>query len=165
MWRVDGNSKTAIPSDEQGKFFDSHCYIVLYTYHGDRKEEFFLCNWLGEKRATVWLSISIFQLELKELAFPANVCWTSLSGSDFPPNLAAAVFGKLVILNKKFLNSIAKARQCLSAVLAINLFSFYPYTGRRKCCLQAYCRHRQEFERSCTSGQFIVSCGGAVDAL
>ncbi|KAL2653478.1 hypothetical protein R1flu_021606 [Riccia fluitans] len=51
VWRVDGNTRTTIPSEDHGKFFDVHCYIVLYTYHGDRKEDFLLCTWFGKNHS------------------------------------------------------------------------------------------------------------------
>ncbi|KAL3682226.1 hypothetical protein R1sor_000248 [Riccia sorocarpa] len=55
VWRVDENTRTPIPSEHHGKFFDAHCYIVLYTYHGERKEDFLLCTWFGKKHSAVRL--------------------------------------------------------------------------------------------------------------
>lgn len=49
MWRINGSAKTPLPKEDVGKFFSGDCYIVLYTYHsGDRKEDYFLCCWIGK---------------------------------------------------------------------------------------------------------------------
>ncbi|KAH7302617.1 hypothetical protein KP509_23G079800 [Ceratopteris richardii] len=47
MWRINGASKTAVASQDIGKFYSGDCYVVLYTYQGDRKDEYFLCCWFG----------------------------------------------------------------------------------------------------------------------
>ncbi|KAG0601882.1 hypothetical protein M758_11G145100 [Ceratodon purpureus] len=48
VWRVEGDQKKEVGAGEVGKFYDSSCYIVLYTYQGaERKEEYLLCNWIG----------------------------------------------------------------------------------------------------------------------
>lgn len=49
MWRINGTAKSAIASQDIGKFFSGDCYIVLYTYPGDRKDEYFLCYWIGKQ--------------------------------------------------------------------------------------------------------------------
>ncbi|KAJ7556702.1 hypothetical protein O6H91_05G094900 [Diphasiastrum complanatum] len=48
VWRVNGKSKSSLPAEEIGKFYSGDCYLVLYTYPGDRKEEYLLCSWLGK---------------------------------------------------------------------------------------------------------------------
>ncbi|KAJ7546195.1 hypothetical protein O6H91_08G029400 [Diphasiastrum complanatum] len=48
VWRVMGDSKTQIFAEEHGKFYSGDCYIVLYTYPGDRKEDYLLCSWFGK---------------------------------------------------------------------------------------------------------------------
>lgn len=56
VWRVDGNVKSDVPLVDVGKFYDNSCYIVLYTYQGDksdRKEEYLLCYWLGQQASLV----------------------------------------------------------------------------------------------------------------
>lgn len=48
VWCIDGSAKTPLPNEDIGKFYSGDCYIVLYTYHsGDRKEDYFLCCWIG----------------------------------------------------------------------------------------------------------------------
>ncbi|MCO5582788.1 hypothetical protein L7F22_036687 [Adiantum nelumboides] len=49
MWRISGTAKSAVASEEVGKFFSGDCYLVLYTYPGDRKDEYFLCQWIGKQ--------------------------------------------------------------------------------------------------------------------
>ncbi|KAI5075352.1 hypothetical protein GOP47_0009925 [Adiantum capillus-veneris] len=49
MWRINGTAKTAVASHDVGKFFSGDCYLVLYTYPGDRKDEYFLCHWIGKQ--------------------------------------------------------------------------------------------------------------------
>jgi hypothetical protein len=74
VWKVDGNVKSDVPLVDVGKFYDNSCYIVLYTYQGDksdRKEEYLLCYWLGQqasledKAAAATLTNEIY-LSLKE---------------------------------------------------------------------------------------------------
>ncbi|XVE95939.1 hypothetical protein REPUB_Repub02eG0178700 [Reevesia pubescens] len=49
VWCINGSAKTLLPNEDIGKFYSGDCYIVLYTYHtGDRKEDFFLCCWIGK---------------------------------------------------------------------------------------------------------------------
>eukprot|EP00252_Welwitschia_mirabilis_P024171 TRINITY_DN7065_c0_g1_i1.p1 TRINITY_DN7065_c0_g1~~TRINITY_DN7065_c0_g1_i1.p1 ORF type:complete len:1024 (+),score=247.76 TRINITY_DN7065_c0_g1_i1:394-3465(+) len=49
VWRVNGNNKVLVPSNEQCKFYSGDCYIIQYTYPGDEKEECLLCTWIGSK--------------------------------------------------------------------------------------------------------------------
>eukprot|EP01018_Ginkgo_biloba_P027698 Gb_29107 [translate_table: standard] len=50
VWRVNNNAKVLVPREEVGKFYCEECYIILYTYNsGDRKEDYFLCFWLGQQ--------------------------------------------------------------------------------------------------------------------
>eukprot|EP01018_Ginkgo_biloba_P036884 Gb_31397 [translate_table: standard] len=50
VWRVNNNAKIPVAKEEVGKFYSGDCYIVLYAYHsGDRKEDYFLCFWLGQQ--------------------------------------------------------------------------------------------------------------------
>lgn len=49
MWRINGSAKTPLPQEEIGKFYGGDCYIILYSYHsGERKEDYFLCCWIGK---------------------------------------------------------------------------------------------------------------------
>ncbi|ESQ52894.1 hypothetical protein EUTSA_v10016183mg [Eutrema salsugineum] len=49
VWYVDGKAKTPLAKEDIGKLYSGDCYLVLYTYHsGDRKEDYFLCCWLGK---------------------------------------------------------------------------------------------------------------------
>lgn len=49
VWCINGSAKTPLPKEDIGKFYSGDCYIVLYTYHsGDRKEDYFLCCWIGK---------------------------------------------------------------------------------------------------------------------
>lgn len=49
MWRINGSAKTPLPKEEIGKFYSGDCYVVLYTHNaGDRKEDYFLCCWIGK---------------------------------------------------------------------------------------------------------------------
>lgn len=51
VWLVNTNTKVPVPKEEVGKFYSQDCYIILYTYHtgGDRREDYFLCFWLGQQ--------------------------------------------------------------------------------------------------------------------
>ncbi|KAK4776917.1 hypothetical protein SAY86_005605 [Trapa natans] len=49
VWCINGSAKTPLPKEDIGKFYSGDCYITLYTFHsGERKEEYFLCYWVGE---------------------------------------------------------------------------------------------------------------------
>ena len=54
VWCVDGNAKTVLPKEDNGKFYNGDCYIILYTYHsGDKKEEYYLNYWIGKDSTAV----------------------------------------------------------------------------------------------------------------
>jgi hypothetical protein len=54
VWCVDGKAKTALPKEDNGKFYSGDCYIILYTYHsGDKKEEYYLNYWIGKDSTAV----------------------------------------------------------------------------------------------------------------
>ncbi|KAL5995249.1 Caps the barbed end of actin filaments and is able to sever them in a calcium-dependent manner [Asimina triloba] len=50
VWRINGSAKTPVPKEDIGKFYSGDCYMILYTYHsgGDKKEDYFLCCWIGK---------------------------------------------------------------------------------------------------------------------
>ncbi|KAL4587495.1 hypothetical protein LXL04_000366 [Taraxacum kok-saghyz] len=50
VWTIDGGAKKPVAHEDMGKFYSGDCYIVLYTYHsgGERKEDFYLCYWIGK---------------------------------------------------------------------------------------------------------------------
>ncbi|KAH9566319.1 hypothetical protein CY35_04G125100 [Sphagnum magellanicum] len=92
VWKVDGNVKSDVPLVDVGKFYDNSCYIVLYTYQGDksdRKEEYLLCYWLGQqasledKAAAATLTNEIY-LSLKERPVQARI----FQGKEPPQFLA-----------------------------------------------------------------------------
>uniref|UniRef100_A0ACD5WKA8 Uncharacterized protein n=1 Tax=Avena sativa TaxID=4498 RepID=A0ACD5WKA8_AVESA len=98
VWCVNGNAKTALPKQDNGKFYSGDCYIILYTYHsGDKKEEYYLNYWIGKD------STADDQLMALELA---NTMWNSLKGRPVlgriyqgkePPQFVA-LFQPMVIL-------------------------------------------------------------------
>lgn len=48
VWRVERGLRKEVAAEDIGKFYDSSCYIVLYTYQGsERKEEYLISNWIG----------------------------------------------------------------------------------------------------------------------
>lgn len=54
VWRINGTDKTAVPTEDAGKFYSGDCYVVLYTYHhNERKEDFYLCSWIGKDSTQV----------------------------------------------------------------------------------------------------------------
>lgn len=60
VWRINGNAKTMVTKGDIGKFYSGDCYVVLYTYSGDKKEEFFLCCWFGKDSILVSIVMSFF---------------------------------------------------------------------------------------------------------
>ncbi|XP_057982087.1 villin-2 [Malania oleifera] len=72
VWCINGSAKTPVPKEDVGKFFSGDCYIVLYTYHsGDKKEEYFLCCWIGKDS---------IEEDQKMAARLANTMFNSLKG-------------------------------------------------------------------------------------
>ncbi|KAE9446005.1 hypothetical protein C3L33_22096, partial [Rhododendron williamsianum] len=64
VWRIDGSAKTPVPLEDIGKFYSGDCYIVLYTYHsGDKKEDFYLCCWIGKDSIETRLYPSLLDWE------------------------------------------------------------------------------------------------------
>ena len=54
VWTIDGGAKKAVAHEDFGKFYSGDCYIVLYSYHtGEKKEEFYLCYWIGKDSTEV----------------------------------------------------------------------------------------------------------------
>ncbi|CAN6450893.1 unnamed protein product [Victoria cruziana] len=49
VWRVNGQSKTLIPPNEQSKFYSGDCYVFQYSYPGDDKEEYLIGTWSGKQ--------------------------------------------------------------------------------------------------------------------
>lgn len=49
VWCVNGSSKESLPVSKHGKLFNNNCYIVLYTYPGDRKDDYIIYSWLGHQ--------------------------------------------------------------------------------------------------------------------
>eukprot|EP00271_Cylindrocystis_brebissonii_P001187 TRINITY_DN11491_c0_g1_i1.p1 TRINITY_DN11491_c0_g1~~TRINITY_DN11491_c0_g1_i1.p1 ORF type:complete len:971 (+),score=225.24 TRINITY_DN11491_c0_g1_i1:170-3082(+) len=47
VWRIDNHDKQPVPPEEVGYFYSGDCYIVLYTYARERKNEYLICFWLG----------------------------------------------------------------------------------------------------------------------
>ncbi|KAM0930039.1 hypothetical protein ACQ4PT_001217 [Festuca glaucescens] len=98
VWCVDGNAKTPLPKEDNGKFYSGDCYIILYTYHsGDKKEEYYLNYWIGKDSTT---DDKLVAAEL------ANTMWNSLKGRPVmgriyqgkePPQFVA-LFQPMVIL-------------------------------------------------------------------
>ncbi|KAL8216010.1 hypothetical protein R6Q57_022847 [Mikania cordata] len=39
VWHINGSAKTPVAKDDIGKFYSGDCYIVLYTYHSNKKKE------------------------------------------------------------------------------------------------------------------------------
>ncbi|VAH69317.1 unnamed protein product [Triticum turgidum subsp. durum] len=98
VWCIDGNARSPLPKEDNGKFYSGDCYIVLYTYHsGDKKEEYYLNYWIGKE------STADDQVMGAELA---NTMWNSLKGRPVlgriyqgkePPQFVA-LFQPMVIL-------------------------------------------------------------------
>ncbi|VAH85358.1 unnamed protein product [Triticum turgidum subsp. durum] len=98
VWCIDGNTRSPLPKEDNGKFYSGDCYIVLYTYHsGDKKEEYYLNYWIGKE------STADDQVMGAELA---NTMWNSLKGRPVlgriyqgkePPQFVA-LFQPMVIL-------------------------------------------------------------------
>ncbi|KAI3819938.1 hypothetical protein L1987_13791 [Smallanthus sonchifolius] len=49
VWRVDEESKTQLPKEDIGKFYSGDCYICLYSYHSNSKNDHYLCCWIGKE--------------------------------------------------------------------------------------------------------------------
>ncbi|KAL8152533.1 hypothetical protein V2J09_010293 [Rumex salicifolius] len=49
VWRVNGNAKTLLSASDQAKFYSGDCYIFLYNYHGQDKEEHLIGTWFGKQ--------------------------------------------------------------------------------------------------------------------
>uniref|UniRef100_A0A2P2MLP8 Gelsolin-like domain-containing protein n=1 Tax=Rhizophora mucronata TaxID=61149 RepID=A0A2P2MLP8_RHIMU len=98
VWCINGSAKTPLPKEDIGKFYSGDCYIILYTYHaGDRKEDYFLCCWIGKDS---------IENDQKMAARLANTMFNSLKGRPIqgrifqgkePPQFIA-LFHPMVVL-------------------------------------------------------------------
>lgn len=102
VWLVNNNTKVPVPTEEVGKFYSQDCYIILYTYHtgGDRKEDYFLCLWLGqqstqENKTTAAQLMNSIAVSLKGRPVQGRL----VQGKE--PAQFIALFPNLAILNGK----------------------------------------------------------------
>jgi gelsolin len=58
-----GKSKESVPLNKYGRFFNTSCYIVLYSYPGDRKDDYILFYWLGRQSTVVNLTSMVSIIE------------------------------------------------------------------------------------------------------
>ncbi|GMH23741.1 hypothetical protein Nepgr_025584 [Nepenthes gracilis] len=49
VWCVSGNEKTLLPASDQSKFYTGDCYIFLYSYPREDKEEQLIGTWFGKQ--------------------------------------------------------------------------------------------------------------------
>ncbi|PWA99200.1 villin headpiece, Villin/Gelsolin, ADF-H/Gelsolin-like domain protein [Artemisia annua] len=98
VWRVDGEDKTEVPTEDIGKFYSGDCYICLYSYHSNEKrEDHYLCCWIGkdsieeDQTKATQLATSIFN-SLKCKAVQGRI----YQGKE-PPQFVA-IFQPMVVL-------------------------------------------------------------------
>ncbi|TKY54547.1 Villin-4 protein [Spatholobus suberectus] len=48
VWRVNGQEKILLQPTDQSKFYNGDCYIFLYSYPGEDKEEYLIGTWIGK---------------------------------------------------------------------------------------------------------------------
>ncbi|KAF7806650.1 villin-4 [Senna tora] len=48
VWRVNGREKVLLQASDQSKFYSGDCYILLYSYPGEDREEHLIVTWIGK---------------------------------------------------------------------------------------------------------------------
>ncbi|GLJ10579.1 hypothetical protein SUGI_0131030 [Cryptomeria japonica] len=99
VWWVNNNVKTPIPKEDVGKFYSQGCYIILYTYHKeDRREDYFLCSWLGQQSTEEDKRAAVQQTNLIANSLKGRpVQGLIVQGKE--PAQFIALFPSMVILN------------------------------------------------------------------
>ncbi|EFJ08608.1 hypothetical protein SELMODRAFT_235997 [Selaginella moellendorffii] len=97
VWRVDGKTKTPVPSEAHGHFYSGDCFVVRYTYQGDQKEtECFVCCWLGNQSAEEDQSSAFSHVEEISSSFKGRLVQARVfEGKE--PSQFIALFSSLVI--------------------------------------------------------------------
>ncbi|KAI3678039.1 hypothetical protein L6452_37318 [Arctium lappa] len=97
VWRIDGEAKTPVSSEDIGKFYSGDCYICHYPYHSNEKKDHYLCCWIGkdsvqeDQKMASQLATSMFN-SLKGRAVQGRV----YQGKE-PPQFVA-IFQPMVLL-------------------------------------------------------------------
>ncbi|EFJ19773.1 hypothetical protein SELMODRAFT_177604 [Selaginella moellendorffii] len=97
VWRVDGKTKTPVPSEAHGHFYSGDCFVVRYTYQGDQKEtECFVCCWLGNQSTEEDQSSAFSHVEEISSSFKGRLVQARVfEGKE--PSQFFALFSSLVI--------------------------------------------------------------------
>ncbi|BBM99886.1 hypothetical protein MPTK1_1g24640 [Marchantia polymorpha subsp. ruderalis] len=122
VWRVDGTAKTVIPPEDHGKFFDAHCYIVLYTYHGDRKEDFLLCTWLGKTHSADEQSEAVKMTSKMADKLKGRPVQVRVFQGKEPPQFLA-LFPCLIIMEGKTIPELCKETKYMIRVQGTSSFN------------------------------------------
>ncbi|KAI9078725.1 hypothetical protein K1719_039312 [Acacia pycnantha] len=48
VWRLNGQEKTLLQESDQSKLFSGDCYVFLYSYPGEDREEHLVITWIGK---------------------------------------------------------------------------------------------------------------------
>ncbi|XP_054822780.1 villin-4-like [Prosopis cineraria] len=67
VWRVNGQEKILLQDSDQSKLFSGDCYVFLYSYPGEDREEHLVITWIGknsveeERASAILLASKIFE--------------------------------------------------------------------------------------------------------
>ncbi|XP_043941617.1 adseverin-like [Protopterus annectens] len=99
IWRIEDGDKKPVPPSSYGQFYGGDCYLILYTYKGNKGEQHFIYIWQGQKATRDELTASAFmavQLDDSYGGLPVQV--RVPQGSE-PPHLMSLFKGKPLIIH------------------------------------------------------------------
>ncbi|XP_076316612.1 villin-1-like [Tachypleus tridentatus] len=98
VFRIQSFDLVRVDQKEIGKFFSGDCYVVVYAYNNDEKDNFMIYYWLGAKSTADEQGTAAFKtIELDEKLNGRAVQVRVVQGKE-PPHFMAIFGGKMIIL-------------------------------------------------------------------
>jgi len=57
IWRIENFELQPVEQDTYGQFFAGDCYVILYTYLVNSKENYIIYFWLGQVGVVLWPTV------------------------------------------------------------------------------------------------------------
>jgi len=97
MWRIRGFELEPIPEHRFGEFFNGDCYVVLYAYHANNRENYIIYHWQGtdstrDEQGTAAARAVDLDQKLSGMAVIVRVVQ-----NKEPPHFMALFKGKMVV--------------------------------------------------------------------